>query len=215
MTRPLCLIGKRFGSLTVQARASSNRDGKARFTCLCDCGRASVVYGRCLVTGHTRSCGCARAAATAALFTTHGMKRSVEYRTWGHIKTRCLNARNPAFPRYGGRGIAVCERWASSFPAFYEDMGPRPSPKHSIDRIDPNGNYEPGNCRWALPGQQNSNRSSVRIVEYQGRRDTIAGWSRQTGIPYLRLRRRIVAGWTPERALTTLEAKDTAVRAAL
>lgn len=88
----------------------------------------------------------------------HGMRETPIYSAWTDMKTRCYNPKNSEYNNYGGRGIKVCERWRNSFMAFYEDMGPRPTPQHSIDRKDVNGNYEPGNCRWATRSQQNINR---------------------------------------------------------
>jgi hypothetical protein len=136
-------------------------------------------------------------------FATHRMTKTPEFRCWGHIKTRCLNPRNPAYRLYGGRGITVCPEWLESFEIFYSDMGPRPSARHSIERKDSNKGYSPDNCIWALPAVQAANRSTVKLIEHDGTIDTMAGWARRSGIPYLRLRRRLVDGWSVERALMT------------
>lgn len=207
------LVGHVFGRLSVLSRDPTNTKwGKARFLCECECGKKKIVTGTDLSMGHTKSCGCWRTELPSITFSSHRMRQSAEYRIWMHMKTRCLNPKSRAYPRYGGRGITMCRDWIDSFEAFYRDMGVRPSSKHSIDRIDNDGNYEPSNCRWALPSTQGANRSSVRIIKYNGISDSMAGWSRRTGIPYMKLRRRIIDGWSLERAL---EAKDAAVRAKL
>lgn len=212
MVKPLDLVGQRFAQLHVVARAENGIGSKARFFCECDCGSTTTVYGTHLVRGMTKSCGCYRVQAPKDAFTKHGMRRSPEYRAWCHMKTRCLNENAKYHHRYGGRGIEVCSEWLNSFEAFYRHMGPRPSSRHSVDRRNNDKSYEPGNCHWALPDVQAANRSSVKWIEHNGVRDTIAGWARRTGIPYLKLRRRIVDGWSVARAI---EAKDCAVRARL
>jgi hypothetical protein len=217
MTKFNDLAGQTFGRLLVLSRAESGKSWKTRFNCVCECGSHTVVFAQSLLRGYTKSCGCWKIEAPHLAFTTHGMTRVdgkgvPEYRAWCHLKTRCLNQNNPAYPRYGGRGITVCDEWKASFESFYRDMGPRPSPRHSVERIDGNAGYLPGNCCWALPGVQAINRIGVRLIEFNGVTDSMAGWARRTGIPYLRLRRRIVDGWPLERVL---ESKDCGVRSAI
>ena len=158
----------RFGMWTVlgesepyQRPAPTGRkhpDGQIRTAhCQCDCGELRTVPVHTLTQGHSRHCGCRVSEMTTAQKTIHGLSRTVEHSTWSRMKQRCANPRSKDYPDYGGRGISVCERWQNSFEAFYADMGKRP-PGTSIDRIDVNGDYEPGNCRWADAMTQRHNR---------------------------------------------------------
>jgi hypothetical protein len=135
---------------------------------------------------------------------THGMSYSYEYCAWQNMKSRCGNPKNHKFPMYGGRGIKVCDAWVNSFESFYASMGARPSPNHSVDRIDSNGNYSPENCRWADKKLQSENRPGwVRWLEFNGQKKTITEWAKEIGIARRSLSDRIDSGWSVEKALTT------------
>jgi hypothetical protein len=150
------MLGRRFGRLVVEAEAP--RTSHDRWRVVCDCGDERVVFGPMLRSGKTGSCGCLRREVQRAHSVTHGAtagrKRSPEWSVWAGMKRRCLSPSVKAFTNYGGRGVRVCARWLDSFEAFLADMGPRPSLKHSIDRVDVDGDYEPGNCRWATAREQ-------------------------------------------------------------
>ncbi len=188
MPKAIDLSGKRFGRLFVACRIGSHH-GRAYFKCLCDCGETAEVLGKNLSNGRTTSCGC----YSRELATKHGLHKAEEYSAWVQMRHRCRNPRTPNYARYGGRGISVCERW-NDFAAFIADMGPRPSPEHSIDRIDNDGNYEPGNCRWATRREQGGNTSRNVLVEVGGRRMTISELARELGMHRASVRLRIKRG---------------------
>lgn len=128
---------------------------------------------------------------------------TVMYRCWVHIRTRCFNPNTPDWPRYGGRGITMCDRWYESFEAFCEDMGERPD-GHSIDRIDNHGNYSPENCRWVVKKEQCRNRRSNKVLEYKGESRSLAEWAETLNLPYDVVKQRInTMGWTVEKAFET------------
>jgi len=175
-------IGSRFDRLRVTGPAAPTRAGNA-WDCICACGNEvpRVAAGN-LRNGHTRSCGCAK----FGVHVTHGESISTdlspEYTTWQGMLSRCYNPENKGFKHYGGRGIKVADVWRHDYVAFLKYMGRRPE-GHSIDRFpDNDGNYEPGNVRWATRQQQNENKRSVRLVTFQGERLTVAQWAARLGL---------------------------------
>lgn len=163
------LLGKQFGRWTVIGPAPDDSGHRSRWKCVCTCGKVKdAIYSINLIRGRSQSCGCWVADVLKVIKTTHGHTDSVEYAAWCKAKGRCDAPNDKSYKHYGGRGITMCERWRDSFASFLADMGVRPSDKHSLDRIDVNGDYSPSNCRWATPKQQQMNkRRSVNIV-YQG-----------------------------------------------
>lgn len=192
------ISGIKFGRLVALERVRSSKSSKhALWLCLCECGNNSEVLATNLKTGHTRSCGCLQQEVTVSRSTTHGKCYAQVYTTYFGMKQRCINTSDHKYRDYGGRGITVCDRWLESSPTgfenFLEDMGDRPTTKHSIDRIDVNGNYEPSNCRWATSTQQarnkrkpKNNTSSVVGVSIEGliKKGCRAFWIDHLGIKH-------------------------------
>lgn len=194
--------GQTFESLTA-IQFFDRRKRKAFWLFECSCGIRKPIRADHVITGLTKSCGCKLRSNAIARNTTHGMFYSPEYRSWSHIKTRCLNEKCPEYKWYGGRGIAICDSWKESFVNFFTDMGERPSSKHSIDRINTNGNYCKENCRWATMQVQQNNKRNNRMIEFQNKTLTLAQWSSEVAIPYHTIKSRIdVLGWSVEKALT-------------
>lgn len=207
MKYPSDLTGIRFSRLVVLRRGSSCKAG-SRWVCKCDCGSVVTVQRCALITENTKSCGCLKRDLAKVLGSVNNIKHGATidpiklptYKIWLGMRKRC---RDQWDKRYAGRGIKMCERWLNSFDHFYEDMGARPSLKHSIDRKNVNGDYEPSNCRWATVIEQNNNRRNNLIIEYDGKKHSLSEWSRITGIKALTIRYRILRGWLIADALTT------------
>lgn len=196
MSRLNDIQGRQFGRLTAIARRGL-RHRKAMWLCRCVCGSEREFQGSDLVRGRTQSCGCIGRERS----TTHGSYGSAEYNVWASMVQRCLNPKNDAFPRYGGRGITVCERWRD-FANFFADMGPRP-PGLTLERTDNARGYEPGNCVWATHRDQSLNRRSNVVLTHAGRSMTARQWADERGLSYTALVQRIRAGWPASKALET------------
>ena len=184
------LIGQAFGKLTVYEEYYDFDKKRWMVFCICDCGNitTTAIDKGSLKNGHTKSCGCLIKEKARIRVTTHGNskkgKLTPEYRAWKGIRGRCLNPNNSNFHHYGGRGIKVCEKW-NKFENFLEDMGRRPAPEYSIDRIDNNGDYCPENCRWATRKEQNGNRRDNVWLECDGIKMIKIDWLKELGIDHV------------------------------
>lgn len=181
--KPIPMLGKRFGRLTVIAEHGRYKSGKVIYRCLCDCGNYSNVLGTYLRTGATISCGCYLREAAKERNRTHGKSKTRIYRIWNGMKCRCYNPNSKWYSGYGGRGITVCDEWRNSFETFYEWAMANGYADHlTIDRIDNNGNYCPKNCRWATAKEQGNNRNDCVFVEINGETKTLTQWATESGV---------------------------------
>lgn len=196
------LVGRRYVRLVVEELAGVGKGGVRSWRCRCDCGGGKVVSTARLNFGNVKSCGCLqRETRTAGHHRTHGMAKTPEWSIWCGVRKRCTNPACKSWPRYGGRGIRMCERWAKDFLAFYEDVGPRPSPAHMLDRIENEGHYEPGNVRWVTARASSNNRSTNRPLTHHGVTKTVAEWARVLGVSRYTLYARLRLGWPVEKVL--------------
>lgn len=191
------LAGKHFGRLVVVGFSHKTERGDLYWACRCSCGNEKTVRAGMLRNGHVQSCGCLQREAV----TTHGGTKTRSFKSWESMRQRCNNPNAPDFASYGGRGIKVCDQWAD-FATFLKDMGERPEGQ-SLDRIDVNGDYEPGNCRWADPYQQQRNRQGTEYLTHCGLRLSYPDWAARTGVPAKIIRWRLRNGWAVEAALST------------
>lgn len=191
---PLDLTGHRFGRL-VAVKLIGKVDKKSyAWACICDCGNQVVVRVGNLRSGNSESCGCVLKERNKSR-ATHQQVDTAEYHAWAGIKQRCTNPKNPAYMNYGGRGIIVHPSWLDDFAAFRDYVGPRPSANHSIERIDNDGHYVPGNIIWADKRTQARNRRTSNLVTIEGITKTVMEWAEIAGIKagtlYERVRREV------------------------
>lgn len=209
MSRLKNLVGMKFGRLTVLERADDrvNKKGKhsIMWKCLCECGNIKVISRNSLLSHNVQSCGCLRAEKTRERRFRHGLRNTQLYRAWSNIKTRCYNPKKDTYAYYGGKGITMCQEWLNNFMAFYNwSMNNGYKKGLTIDRLNPNGNYEPSNCRWVTASQQQNNKLNNHIIEYNGEIHTLAEWSSLLNLNYGTLHRRIqYLNWSIEKAFTT------------
>lgn len=162
----LITTGQKFHRWTVVGSKTKSDNGTPYWPCRCECGTERTIKQRSLIKSLSKSCGRCNSLIPPTLkqrgYTTK-ISREIEYRIWSGMRQRCYDPKRVSYPRYGGRGIKICQRWLDSYENFLDDMGRRPTPEHSIDRINSNGDYSPENCRWATRNQQNENRDCVKL----------------------------------------------------
>ncbi len=192
--------GQRFGMLTVVCKDHKGSDGKWYYKCQCDCGNTAIVRSNALTTGNTKSCGCQKGNRH-----THHLSKTRLYGIWVGMRDRCNNPRNPAYVRYGGKGVCVCKDWDCDFFSFRKwALQNGYSAELSIDRIDVNGNYEPSNCRWATAKEQADNKTCNILITIGDRTQNLQQWCDEYGIKRNTVNTRVrLCGWDYERAITT------------
>lgn len=212
MPKILNLTGQRFARLTVTLKTLDTvKSGATIWECLCDCGSVVYIPTGNLRSGQTRSCGCLQKEAvtkTNRNKVTHGLTDTPEYRIWGLIKDRCYNVKNKRYCDYGGRSISMSDEWKESFETFYQDMGPRPSEEHSIDRRENDKGYSKENCRWATKEEQANNTRRNLLIEFDGEKKTLAEWCRELTVSYPDVYRRINRGMEFEDAVDDVIRQD-------
>jgi hypothetical protein len=197
------LTGFRYGRLIVISTSHRDKKGMLHWMCKCDCGVIKSVLGMSLLDGNTQSCGCLFIERAIESRFTHRLSKTVEYKTWQNMITRCTNPNSNVYKNYGLKGIKVCDRWLHSFENFIADMGNKPTTKHSIDRINSKGNYEPSNCRWATRKEQDGNKTNSFLIEYNGQVRCLRDWSEYLNIKYVTLMARIkVYKWSLDKAFS-------------
>lgn len=205
-SRMLDIRGQRYGRLIAVAPCCAIKSRRLYWACSCDCGNTVISPLDSIRRGDTSSCGC----YNRELRSSHNMTGTPTYAAWNGITARCYNQKDRNYSNYGGRGIKVCDRWRESFKAFLEDMGERPDARYSLgraeyslDRIDVNGDYEPGNCRWATYLQQQRNKRCGLFLTYKQETLCVAEWGERLKISRNVLYFRLKSGWSVEQALET------------
>jgi len=194
------LHNQKFGLLTAIIPVGYAEGKSVTWLCKCECGKEKVIRGYSLTSGNSKSCGCVRLKNLIKRNTKHNMSNCPEYNAFMEMRKRCNNKNGERYSDYGGRGISIKYK---DFMEFYNDVGKKPTPQHSIDRIDNDGNYEPGNCKWSTIKEQNRNSRNCVMIEFQGKTRCATEWAEEFGIKATMIRDRIKLGWSAERALTS------------
>lgn len=208
--------GMVIGRLTLQVRTRAAR--RVKWTCLCSCGEVTTAQQSDIASGKTRSCGCLRNETVRFRRLKHGAtgpdRPRPEYTSLRHAIGRCHNKKNAKYSLYGGRGIYVCAGWRTDFDTFYCDLGPKPTPSHTIDRIDNDGSYTCGhctdciargaplNCKWSTKREQGNNTRRTKLLTVGGVTKPLTEWCEERGLPASSVRRRLALGWSDSAAIT-------------
>lgn len=185
--------GQTFGDLTVLYLLDERIGRHIQWMCKCSCGRFKSIEATYLKNGNSKSCGCRYTPKRKAY-------SGPEYALWCRIRSRCFSPASPDFHNYGGRGITMSNEWKDSFETFLADVGPKPGPKFSLDRIDNDGHYTAGNVRWATSLEQNNNKRNIKSYTIDGETKTFQQWCRHYNVPRERVKERIRKGWDPKLA---------------
>jgi hypothetical protein len=199
------ITGQRFGRLAALGPVGKDRWGCLLWLCRCDCGNLTTAVTSNLISANTRSCGCLVQEGVYAYSRTHGKTKTPTHYLWTNIKTRCLNPNYKQFNDYGGRGITLCAAWIDDFAAFHDYVSSLPhfgEKGYSLDRIDNDGNYEPGNLRWATQSEQTRNTRRNRLLTIGDKTLTLVEWAEISGLPYHSILSRLNRGWTPHDAVS-------------
>jgi hypothetical protein len=197
MAKLIDISGKTFERLTVVGLSHLDKNKSSYWLCKCVCGKDKVINKSSLIQGKSKSCGCLNQTHGEGGFIQGSNLRNPtkEYSLWISIKGRCFNPKMKFFHRYGGRGITMCDRWKNSYEDFLEDVGRAPSSKHSLDRINVDGNYEPSNCKWATQKEQMNNTCRNRFIEWNGKKQTVIQWCEELNLNENKIRSRIKRNW--------------------
>lgn len=198
------ITGQRFGRLIALGPTGKTPSDKIKWLCRCDCGETCEIISNQLLFGKTRSCGCLRKETTAKQSTIHGMSNHPLHGIWRGMISRCTNSSEKAYADYGGRGISIAPEWRYNFKPFYDyvsQLSHCGEKGYSLDRIDNDGNYEPGNLRWATRIEQSHNSRRVIFLTYDGKTQILSQWAKDLGINTSTLQYRL-RKWSIERALT-------------
>ena len=199
----LSLSQDKYTRLFILKEYPQDKGERKKVWCLCDCGRLISVINKSLITGNTKSCGCYAIEQLKKGVTKHGKYLSPEHLAWKGIIQRCTNPKSKSYKNYGGRGIGVYKEWRENFINFYNYIGPKPYSAATVERIDNNKGYEPGNCRWATRKEQGNNtRKNIPLITFNEKTKSLADWSKEYGIKYPTLHERIYRrSWPIEKAL--------------
>lgn len=201
MSRLIDLTGQPFGRLTVLERAE-NKNGRVYWKCECACGNITNIQADRLVAGTTQSCGCLNKERVKQSNSTHGMSNTPEFHTWEGIIKRCTNPKAIGFKRYAGRGITICDEWRHDFMAFYNHVGKKPTSKHTIERINNNLGYKPGNIKWATRQEQANNTRRNHNITLHSWTMNVTQWAKFIGVKQGTISERINHyNWPPAKAI--------------
>ncbi len=204
------LTGKRFSRWTVIHRSKNNRHNQPTWLCRCVCGVEKIVTGGILSSGQSKSCGCHKKDVQRQRMlernTSHGLSKTKTYKIWSGIQTRCLNPNSSGYPKYGAKGVTICERW-NDYENFLADMGECPDGM-SIDRINNDLGYSPENCRWVDMKTQQNNRTNNNVITINGETKTFSQWADISPVSRNTIRNRINSGWCESDAIMTPRNKN-------